>query len=246
MRAWKLLPLLIIGGCITSSWELADYTPPPLGAERLWFEDLDGDGWGAGPGLVSRREQAGWVRNDRDCDDDDPDVTAEIGPMCPTELVSGDQPNDLVGHRGGRAEFVAVLGATPTGSAPPAEAACRWWGLSGGLATFESMAEFAAVRDALDRVSDGPYAGWIGLESDGQDWAWQGDASVEIIDAIGWCQVNEPDPSLYVNAALVRTDGAWCLGVPSDAGASYGEFRAHFVCERPVPDPQDYRVFGLE
>jgi len=44
-------------------------------ATRVWFEDLDGDAWGAGEGLEVCQGPAGWVLQDGDCAPDDPSIS---------------------------------------------------------------------------------------------------------------------------------------------------------------------------
>ncbi|MFW6153378.1 MAG: MopE-related protein [Halobacteriota archaeon] len=47
-----------------------------------YFEDRDGDGFGAGDPMVSCDRPSGWVDNDGDCDDDDPMRNPSVEEIC--------------------------------------------------------------------------------------------------------------------------------------------------------------------
>jgi len=252
VRHVPLILLFGLAGCLSSTWDLPDVGGPGAGyVDRAYYPDADGDGWGDDLELtmMSRADDTeGMVRNNRDCDDGDATVTGFIGALCPDTLVLDDEPTEVVGILTSDRDFVAVHPSAPVEHPVPAEVACRWWGLVGHLATFSDMAEFGLVRDRLDEAADGePYAVWIGLASDGEQWGWTDDTDPGVIDAIGWCDAVPPNAAWHDRAALVKRSDGWCLGLPPQSGgAQYSNYTGHFVCERPAPDPDEYKIWLAE
>ncbi len=251
---------------------LAECTPE---REKQWFTDADGDGWGTmdeeAQMFCVGDQTEGLVRNDLDCADDDSAITARVGAFCPSELVpvtgDGGGAVDVVGVVSGGSEFIAFFGDTDLINSWPADGNCSWWGhdslsgqywtpdgmtdrtpIVGALATFADVNQFGDVRDAVAGVESGGYAGFIGVVSNGTGWEWEDGTPGTSIANIGWCNAAEPDPALYDYAALVLPEGAseWCLSTPELAGEGYSWDKAHFVCERNVPDPAEYKVFPAQ
>ncbi len=47
-----------------------------------WYDDLDGDGYGAGPAIPDCLQPSGTVANFADCDDGDPDISPDAAEVC--------------------------------------------------------------------------------------------------------------------------------------------------------------------
>ncbi len=113
---------------------------------------------------------------------------------------------------------------------------------------------------------------WDGPAVDNGQWSWVDDSDDAVItQAFSWCGGVEPSPVDFfplmnpldpdhvpamveqlpeLRLAYVRQeDGQWCLGLPLDAGGDprFTTSDAHLLCERPTPDPADYRhVVGAD
>lgn len=208
---------------------------------KLFFEDIDGDGWGDPDGDSSELCEADGAasitaRNNLDCDDTNEEITGLVGSICPDRLVAGGA--EYLGVQEVGSEFAAVLptadyshvgdtgvATTPLIFADGAASACGATGWGGGLATFNDLTEFGSVTDRLDEiVGTSYYAAWIGLEPAGASWKWEdADAGDGMqVNEVGLCNAADaPDPEgpdSGVRLALVKpAGGSWCLGFPSDA-----------------------------
>jgi hypothetical protein len=242
--------------------------------EYFLDQDDDGWGQsGTSVMLCSANQESGHTAtNGRDCDDADPDVTALVGSVCPESLVTGDASFVAAGY--GDSEFVAVhASGTGVVWATEAATACGPWGWGGGLATFDDLEDYDVVTSALDEV-EAVYAGFvdIGWDTANARWVWL-DGSTLDLASVGWCFGTEPTPEDFnayldpdsktypaeidqIRLALVKREAGWCIGEPRQAlpvGLDTGELAefpeyttkdAHFVCERPTPDPADYSTAG--
>jgi len=207
--------------------------------------------------------QNGW-----DCDDDDPAVSGQITAVCPDMLVSGGAEYRAVVY--GSTEFVAVYGDTAVVTATVGQSSCGPYGWGGKLASFDSQADLTAVKDALtddelyagfidvgwDRVTEA----WVwgdGSTMDLDSVGWCGGVVPTLAD---YDEYLDPDSKTYnadvdaIRISLVKDFQYhdWCLGEPRDAlppivdtGMAseypfYSSTAGHFVCEREVPDPDDY------
>lgn len=251
--------LALTTGC-SSTWELRGVTVITCATEKPFFRDEDEDGWGADPEDYVEACAAGevdgyTVRNARDCNDDDPDIGAKTGAVCPVDLVLGG--NDAVGVPGSDFESVAVVPPSDRVTSGAAAQACAsGWG--GELMVLQDAAQWSALREAVDRVyPSGEYAAFLALSSDGTDWVWPGSGIA--LTSMTPCSVELPDASEAgptVRLAAVReASGEWCLGLPSDAGGVYDsedepvavrDLYAHFACRRAKPDPVNYREPPLD
>lgn len=236
----------VVGAAVLSGC-MSDFRPRfvlPSDCDRqLFFEDLDGDGWGDPQGAFESLCQADpesslTSRNNLDCDDDDPVNTGRIATLCPSGLVTGGASFKPLAVSG--AEAVAVLPSedfahfgdpevetTPIVWSNAAAEACGENGWGGGLATFGNLTELTAVTDAIaaEMPTGSYYAGWVGLvpSADGRTWVWEGrDGGLNLAE-VGFCVPDDaPDPEADERAdrrvALVRlSSGRWCFGYPSDA-----------------------------
>jgi hypothetical protein len=127
----------------------------------------------------------------------------------------------------------------------------------------------AAVETAVQGTG-GKWAGWIGVVANGDVWEWEthpgnpdiwdADATTnEGIGTIGFCTSDDgvivgttptiPENSSWRHApaparlALVLSGGKWCLGSPTFIGGE-AQLRAHYVCERPVPEKTVYDIYA--
>lgn len=276
---WFLL--VTVAGC-GSSWQIRENSVLEVGCvERAWYVDADGDGWGDGASTPEVGCEPPDVRhltaaNGRDCDDQSPTITGRTGAACPDGLLAG--PVAFRGLVHGASEYVVLHGeGTPVARFTVAESSCAGWSGAdpvdgawiprGGLVTFGSQAERAALQTAVEETvgAGGAWAGFVGIRWEGDlaggDWSWVDDSNDALIDAIGWCDdrplrpqdffpgLDPEDPERapglvaelpHLRPALVLRDGGWCLGLPDDAGPPYTRWEAHFVCERPAPDPGAY------
>lgn len=239
------LPMLVaslaVGGCVT---DFRSQTVLPSDCERrLFFEDQDGDGWGAPDGAFEslcepNTEASLTARNNLDCDDDDAATTGLTSTLCPANLVTGGSAYLALGVSG--REVAAVLPssgfehlgdpeATVTDLvwAQSAAQSCGELGWGGGLATFGNLTELTSVTDALDAQmpAGAHYAAWVGLvpSTDADSWVWQGrDGGLNIAE-VGFCNADQvPDPADVTDpgrrlALVRRATGRWCFGYPSDA-----------------------------
>jgi hypothetical protein len=239
------LPLLM--GTTVLSACLSDFRPRfrlPSDCEAvLYFEDRDGDGWGAIDGLFQETcepdpERFLTSRNNFDCDDEDERITGRTATLCPQNLVTGGSAFKQFVAAG--KEIAAVLPSdgyahvsdpdiVPTAAVWPAAAsqACGSLGWGGNLLVVSNQTELGAVTSAIDAElgPSGHYAAWIAVvpnESETQ-WVWEGVASGMPLATIGFCDPgNIPDPADSTNpdrrlALVRRASGAWCIGLPSDA-----------------------------
>lgn len=238
-----LLPISALVGCHS------DFLPAvqlPDDCDRSWyFEDRDGDGWGAADGnaqwLCAADDSAELqltARNNLDCDDQVDDVTGRIAAICPDQLVPGGAAG--FGFRASGAEFVSVLPTldyshvdvvdaevTPLMWPDGAASACGSTGWGGGLATFANLTELTTVTDEIDAiVGDDGYAAWVGLVPEGTGWRWEDAAAGEGLQVteVGFCDpFDAPDPTQVdrdpgLRVALVKPPGGdWCFGFPDQA-----------------------------
>lgn len=277
---WFLL--VTVAGC-GSSWQIREDAVLEVGCvDRAWYVDADGDGWGDGATtpVIGCEAPAALERaaaNGRDCDDDAASVTGRTGAACPDGLLAAPGPITFRALVHDASEYVAVHGeASPPARFTMAASACAgWsgadpeeggWAPRGGLVTFGSQAERAALQSAVEEaVGDAAWAGFVGIRWAGDlvggNWTWEDGSNDALIDAIGWCgdrplrpedffpglDPSDPERAAGIEAelphlrpALVLREGGWCLGLPVDAGPPYTRSEAHFVCERPAPDPAAY------
>jgi len=59
-----------------------DTGPVDTPCQQLWFDDADGDGFGAGTGQAACEAPEGWVENGADCDDADREVNPAAEEVC--------------------------------------------------------------------------------------------------------------------------------------------------------------------
>lgn len=215
MRCVAPALLVLSMGC-GSSWQIRKDVVLEVGcAEKAFYPDADGDGWGdaaSEPVASCNPPEGGGVTasNGRDCDDTKKSITGRVGAMCPEGLVASDEPIAFEGVVYASSEFVFLYGEeTPALRFTSATTACQDWsgadladGLwvpRGDLATFDSQAELAEVQDAIEGAleSGEVYAGFVGIgwEGDLQSgaWSWTDDASDAVIDILPWC-AGEPLP----------------------------------------------------
>lgn len=245
---------LSLGGC-ASVWvpdQAIDTDEVPV----AFFLDDDGDGWGTGPGamMIGGDEASGFTaRNDRDCDDTNPSNTGQVGATCPTDLGADVEPLVF----GTTSEFVVVRGASEPVTAEFAARACGPNGWGGGLAAFDSTDEVAQIAAAVSASAD--WVGWIdavvtaGADTPSPDddtWGWDQSSAIPgtlDLSAIGFCDASPaaPKDGAQRHLALLRDGSGVCLGLPE--GEVDGETRtlteAQFVCERPVPNQEDYVLY---
>lgn len=257
MRGWPII-LLGVAGCRFSWTADIDTGCPTI---QTYYRDADGDGWGrAGDSqLLCVPESDYRVANDRDCDDEDAEVTGRVGSICPASLVTdpaGGATTAYVGVVVGTSEAIAVHPPTARVVARAAEDACGSAGWGGDLAT---LPEGPAVVEVLDSLpaGTGAWAGWVAVVYDAAEsrWEWRsGEAIAETrlcrFDGDGIPGPEDYDPDLGF-LALVKAGAstAWCLGTPDQvhtapcAGEScYPERYAHFVCERAPISPDRYAL----
>jgi hypothetical protein len=257
LRSWcsslSLLLPLGLSGC-ASTWVpgiIVD-TSPTITA---WFRDADADGWGTTDGVMATQDDAAaqgfTAQNDRDCDDDDADVTGHVAPLCPDQIGS-----DFVPVVYGTTEFLVVTASSPMMSAAGAQDECGKYGWGGALAAFEANDDLDAVEATLATVS--PWAGWIGVVPNGGDWTWDPEQASVVGGALNLQSFAACDPAPHITGdpardhlALVKgSSGTLCLGYPPSAGGDYAladnAGLAHFVCERPAPDPAAFILFHTD
>jgi len=241
-------------GCV-SKWDLR--AELPVNQPVPYFLDQDGDGWGD-PESDEQRQLSGDVdsgytaRNNRDCDDNDANVTGRVGSICPVQMVVGG--SDWVGTVLQDQELVALYGTTDPVWTDAAQDACEDWGttLDGGtngkLAILTGERR-SAVIEALDlKLGGAPFAGFVGASPQddvGAEWSWDDDET--LIEDTDLCDDFVAQPSLE-RLALVHRSGEWCYGTPENAfiatpgpdAPAYAKFYGHFICQRDQPDPADY------
>jgi len=232
-----------------------------------WGQGVDADGVAVEPiRECDGFQDAALVRNGLDCDDTTANladtVTGAISGFCPLDLVYNPTPPQTiqyVGLRSAEDEYVAFYGTTPLDYGSLANANCGAWGEldadglpTAHLATFETYAEAKALMDTLEtELGSTRYAAFIDRRLDEQIWDWQAPgtgAPDELFNHIGWCGTTPPDATRFTQLALVfrGTANDWCLGsaeganLPDETGP-YTRYQAHFICERPAPDPADPR-----
>lgn len=258
--ACTLLAGLLLVGC-SSNWKA--YGIDTSCVDVTYFADLDEDGWGdpADEGTPScEPPEAGNVRNNRDCDDSDPDVTGRIGALCPSQLVAQDAETDFTPVVSG-SEFIAVHSNTELVWAAAAQQACGPYGWGGHLATFFDLNQLNTV---LGAVSQDTYAAFVGYHPTLHEWGNYDDAGDWVAETEGGtfqaplcncvgssdagCGDVYTDDLRYL--ALVKNSAAangFCLGTPDDADPGEGDpeylrLYGHFICERDIPDPNDWEL----
>jgi len=215
-----------------------------------WFVDEDGDGWGVGEPSYSCENLEPLVRNNRDCGDEDASVTGRTGSACPAEMNADEAT--VVALILGDKEFIAFGGDTGLKTANTAQDVCGTWAPANEaefahLANFNDAEEYRQVRDGLVEPvrREANWAGWLGIGPGPiDDWVWQFGGSLNMGD-IGTCELGAADPMQDSALALVWIAGQVdpCLGTPEPLLGSYTRTQAHFICERPVPDPANYMWF---
>ncbi|MBW2253318.1 MAG: hypothetical protein JRI25_01820 [Deltaproteobacteria bacterium] len=238
---------------------------------ELYFTDSDGDLWGdpEAAGEESCTPPPGTARNNRDCDDDDaPEITGRTGSLCPEHLVHHDasDPSDLTEFTAliDGSEFIVVHADTDLVWPAAAEDACGPWGWGGcvgeadecgHLATVESQPQLNALIDALP--SGQAYAGWVGFHPTDHTWGYRDstgawiDDDAEIAALQRLCDTSRTyDPGTLYLALVVDAAGDWCLGTPEEANPGVGDpaylpLYGHFICERPIPDPDQFALEEL-
>lgn len=203
---------LLAAGC-GSYWDIREGEVLDIGCADLlnYYLDLDGDGWGqAGTeptALCEPNLQDGLTAsNALDCDDEDADITGQVGLVCPAEL----DPQGTPCYSGlvfGDSEFVVTCGDSSPQRFTAAEQLCDSWATDEttgsveeaghhGLATLEADFERVEVLESwLEGLSE-VEAGfsifvdlrWTG-ELDGGAWAWPSGAAP---DGIPPCGGTEP------------------------------------------------------
>lgn len=231
--------------------------PPCDGA---FYEDADGDGWGARDGAAECEADAGrsiTATNNRDCDDGDPHVRGQVGAACPADLAA-----DWVGVVYQDRELVAIGGDPMTSGAN--QVGCELWaGPDGGaLAQLDEGGLAYEVQTAIEATGASAWAAHVGASWDGSaevgSWQWEAGPVKPLEPPWAWCGLEEPVPFDFMphmdptqpdhvaavdavvpdlRLAAVLDGGAWCLGVPTDTTS---ELEAMAICERSAPDPLDY------
>jgi hypothetical protein len=161
-------------------------------------------------------------------------------------------------------EFVIVHADTDLVWPAAAEDACGPWGWGGctvsslecgHLATIDSEPQLQTLLDALP--SGTAWAGWVGFRASGHTWGYRDHGGDWADDDPGIAALNQLcdpgrsyDPDLLYLALVVDSVGEWCLGTPEEAGVGadgpgYLPLYGHFICERPIPDPEDYALEEL-
>jgi hypothetical protein len=199
--------------------------------------------------------------NGKDCDDSDPQIGSSIG-ACPE--VIADATAGLV--RGGFEYLVVVPPSPPITDSSAGTACVRWSGetLEGveeghrGLAILDDPAEFVDLTSQLlDSAGDAIFVG-VRWDESAASWVWLDGQAIG--GTIAFCG-NQP-PSLddvrpdvvldlaspsdratliaQTRLALLREQQGWCLGLPALSEGPTQLREAHFLCERPSPDPADY------
>lgn len=141
-----------------------------------------------------------------------------------------------------------------------------------GLATFRDRGQLETVLGSLPEATGTIFAGFVGFHPTLHQWGAYDDAGVwvEEVDggdfAVSLCNCLGPDANATTCAdryvedlgylALIRDaghtadGGDWCLGTPEEAlpdpiptGApDYDLLNGHFICERAIPDPNDWAL----
>jgi hypothetical protein len=204
---------------------------------RLFYEDLDGDGWGTGAeGTLlceADTERNLTSRNNLDCDDENSGVTGRISSLCPAQfsVPSAQEPAAYDGSLIAGQEIAVSLPTvdfshvgtpnpqvTPTTWSDGAASACSPTGWGGALATFNNLAELNELTTWLDGVvgDSGYYAAWVGFEAVPGEatWKWSDKAVGEglALNEVGYCDPGRhPDPSdarqAGLRLALVKRPG---------------------------------------
>jgi hypothetical protein len=256
LRYVPVLSVIGLAAC-DSQWEIADdFVVDTDIAERPYFHDEDGDGWGdfgsTGQLLPQPDQTSGFTAvNNRDCDDADENVTGITGSICPERLTLGGSAYTGVVYE---TEFVVVHDDSELVWPGHAEDACGPWGWGGGLAQFADTTELAQVQATLE---DFPvYAGWVGVVGDGNNgWQWEDGTALAAPFSLcpGAPGSDEVDPERQRLALLKLGASTWCFGTPDQVeqadwdesqypNPGYTEGEAYFVCERETPDPEHYAL----
>ncbi len=208
MRTLLLVPLIAMAGC-GSYWDIRAGEDLPIGCANLlnYYLDVDGDGWGqaGAPTPLCEPDVAEGLTasNDLDCDDDDNQITGQVGSLCPEDL-DPEGTSCYAGLLRGDSEFLVTCGSSPTQRYSIAESRCHAWsgqeteeGVPGhrGLAQLESEVEVfdvVAWLEDLPEVQPG-FAVFVDLRWDGDldsgSWRWPDGSSP---DSIAPCGGSEP------------------------------------------------------
>lgn len=210
--------LSLVTGCAVERFqdrqkELCD---PEYGcAERPWWPDQDGDGWGDPGGAAewSRDALEGRANNALDCDDGDAAVTANVGGLCPREFgavesVAGGVDEADFGNGIEPAEWVVVILA-PGVRVHEAEDLCELgWG--GWDADGEPVGRLGAPEAPLTDLDD----------------VWISGADGEAHPS--WADDSPEGASIWTGTEVVTAE-------PADTAAP--------SCIRPLPDPADWATY---
>ncbi|MEZ4318214.1 MAG: hypothetical protein R3F61_11960 [Myxococcota bacterium] len=185
---------VVLSGCLIDQGRYQDrqreICHPEAGcADRPWWPDADGDGWGDGSRdpEISAVAPEGRVNNLLDCDDTDPDITADIAGLCPgafgdTTSISGGSDAADFGSGSETAEWVVVELEPPL-----------------------------LLHEALDRCGDG-WGGILGAPrgaAEVHDPVWVAADPESLHDS--WADATLPTG----DGALVWSDGALVLATPA-------------------------------
>lgn len=272
--------LSLLSAC-GATWTLRDGGEGPItcAEEKPFFTDADADGWGDATlgfqmGCAADPESGFVVRNDLDCVDDPASGGAGIGgrtgAVCPTDFYPGGN-TPAVGVIGAASELVAVLPSdrTPPVGAGQAAQTCElgWGAQTEGFKATLAVADgavFASIQGAIDAAGVAAYAGFIGVNNASGAWKWDDgrDFSIGGVAPLAGCEGVVPEPGslpLGSRLALIKPQGgAWCIGLPGQAGAAAyaqpggeptrpvagvnDDLAAHYICSRPKPDPFNFRA----
>jgi len=255
MRAQWIAMAGLFTGC-GSYWDLRGGEELPIGCANVlnFYLDADGDGWGeadsVGSPLCAPDVDHGLTAsNNLDCDDTDPDITGQVGSLCPQDLDAGGTA-DFAGLRRGDSEYLVVFGASEPQRFSEAEARCQAWagvplddaGGHRGLATLSTGPEAADVQqELLDGLGQSDFGAFVDLRWAGTldtgAWEWSDGSAPDSLPACGGVEptvadffpaLNAGDPNALptleehlagVRLVMVSSGGGWCRGAPSAASA---------------------------
>jgi hypothetical protein len=221
---------------------LAGCRQPLAPCDQPFYMDADGDGWGdpnVEPRLACAPSCLYTASNPLDCDDGDPEVSAQLGAVCPAD-VFGEDPS-FQSFNTPVLEYLAWYGAAPKVEAEEAQEGCVAWG--GDLATWRNTQDLEAFLIELEGIS--VYVGFVDLAPNANGgWSWGAESNI-LMEGL-WCQ-GEPPAPLHPEErlAIVKAGPAWCFGRPSDAPQSLNSGsdlteQAYAICERPRPYPENF------